>query len=229
MLKHYVTFTALLITITSLHAETISYSGYTLNTEKNIVTGGGLEWLQWDETLSLGVSTALSIYGEDKWRVASHSDMNNLFNAFNFGRSFDSDENTMQSASVAPDPSEDLARNHFISLFGDTYHASGNIYNNDAIDPYQHSIAYFGLDDDGDGHINRAMVFDDYYHINGFFSGGYAELDQDRWYYGVGDSAGIALVRDIAAVPVPPSIYLFLSGIFSMLGLRARHLSRKYL
>ena len=55
---------SLLLTIASgfvpVNAALITHNGYMLNTNTNIVTGGGLEWLQWDVTLGMSISDALT-------------------------------------------------------------------------------------------------------------------------------------------------------------------------
>jgi hypothetical protein len=226
MFKHIFTLAGLLLAPLSLHADTISYSGYELNTQTNIVTGEGLEWLQWDETVGISPNKALGVYGGAGWRLASLSDMHALFNAFDFGRVFDNNENTTQRIGVPQDPSEDLPGNHFIELFGDTYRAAGNLYDNGGMDPYQYSIAMFGLDEDGDGFINRAMVYDDYYSKHGFWSGGLAELTEDEFLHltvaGYRRSMGVALVRNVSEVPLPAAGYLFITALFGVIGAKNR-------
>lgn len=56
--------------------------GYDLDESTNIVTGGGLEWLQWDETVGMTVGQAITEYGVDGWRLATSTEMSNLLNSF---------------------------------------------------------------------------------------------------------------------------------------------------
>lgn len=64
----------------SIHAEKITYSGYTLDTETNLVTGNGLEWLRWDQTKDYTISLALGVHSE--FRLATFEEMSELVNTF---------------------------------------------------------------------------------------------------------------------------------------------------
>lgn len=200
------------------YAETISYNGYTLDTETNIVTGGGLEWLQWDVTVGQSINTALTNYGGDGWRTATNTEMAALYNEFGFGVVFDTDENTPQSATLVDDQYSFGSANEFINLFGDTYQAAGNSYNYG--DQFERSSAVFGGDQDSDNLYNLASVSDEYTSSDGDPESGRAYLHID--YIGASTtrhSDGVALVR-VSIVPVPAAAWLFGSALVGLVGFK---------
>ena len=76
------------------YSATVSYSGYSLDTNTNIITDGDIEWLRWDQTIGMSIDQALSAYSADGWRVASNIEVATLFNSFALQPSitFDTDE-----------------------------------------------------------------------------------------------------------------------------------------
>ena len=198
-------------------AATVSHYGYTLNTDTNIVTGGGLQWLQWDETLGMTLSQVQSTYSTNGWRLATNSEMAALFNSFNFDYTFVVAENTPQLVNFndpidAPGPADE-----FISLFGDATVISGRFLGSNG------SLIFgvFGDDADGDQGYNVARVGE-----NLIFSEGGAELTQDYITDAfVGDGfTGYALVR---AVPIPAAAWLFGSALAG-LSMSRRILKRRH-
>jgi len=191
-------------------ASLISHNGYEHDTDTNIVTGGGLEWLQWDVTTNHSIDSALSSYSG--WRLATNTEMASLFNSFDFGRTFDTNENTAQSINYPFTVDEDSIANKFISMFGDTYKASGSVYN--SIDPFSRSLALFGDDADGDFKFNNVEVYDDYivqssdseHHGRAFMGNdGYSAYTDYQQY-------GVALVRGVT-VPEPSSLAILSLGL----------------
>ena len=195
-----------------LFAASISYNGYTLDEDANIVSGGGLQWLQWDETVGQTVHEALGNYGAGGWRLATNAEMAKLFNSFDFGMTFDADENTYQSYLFSAGENSFDAPNEFIDLFGDTFLASGSVY--DSVDPRQYASAYFGEDGDGDHQFNFASVQDEYTTIGGALVQSHARLYRDDFTVNAaGFANGVALVR---AVPVPAAGWLLLSALMGL-------------
>lgn len=114
----------LLLLSYSVSAGVISYAGYTRETSSYIVTGGGLEWLQWTETLDLSVidpslepSSFLQrmqqLYSQG-WRIAVEDEVKNLMTNF-FGSPNEYAVGLLgyENASVS-------ALQNFINLFGNT-------------------------------------------------------------------------------------------------------------
>jgi hypothetical protein len=188
----------------------IIFNGYTHDTSTDIVTGGGLDWLQWDYTIGQSVDTALagaatSAYGGG-WALASNEQMAGLFNSFGFG-AFVAHESTNFSFSDAVNVSEDVVTDNelaFVSMFGDTY-AANNFSLCYLGECFQETYALYGSDVDGDFNFKLARVFDDYRtRDTASPSTGQASLDGDN-YNGIeftSHRAGVALVR-LTSVPEP--------------------------
>ncbi len=212
----------------------ITYNGYTLDEDTNIVTGNALEWLQWDETVGQSVNEALGIYSVDGWRLASNNNMSALFNSFFPEISWDDDENTSQEPDVSLpwDSSEDSQYSHLIELFGKT---SPNAveYTQYPLDPFLESCGIFGLDADQDGYINVACAYDDYTWFDDLIDG---PENESSWVSMLGDEeasqytrdthyseGGIVLVRSVS-VPEPSTLAIFALG---MIGLASRRFKKQ--
>ena len=213
MLKYILVFT--LLFVSSMNVFSATY-GYTSNASTNTVTGGGLEWMQWDETIGMSVNAAIAQYSGDGWRIATQSEMATLFNTFKFGEAdgfiFDSFKDTSQTATFINQPSEASDSNDFIDLFGVT--AANPIGTED--DPWRKSEALFG----GFGECcSRARVIDDWTSLTMGPRPGRA--DMGRATYGASPEQGIALVR-LSAVPIPAAIWLFSSGLIGLMGIARR-------
>ena len=78
-------FSSLLLSISTFsHSTTISYSGYTYDSETNSVFGGGLEWATWGPSNSYGPWDLYSnlFPREDGWRIATSDEVISLVQAF---------------------------------------------------------------------------------------------------------------------------------------------------
>lgn len=220
MIKHALALAGLTLSV-SVGATTVSYNGYALDTTTNIVTGGGLEWLQWDETLGQSASEALASYAADGWRLASNTEMAALLNSFSFGIVIDTDEATLQSIELPDTEYSFGAANQFIDLFGDTFLAGGGQF--DLGDPYEETRAIFGEDGDADNSINFIQVWDEYTFIGSSVQPGLIEVSADT--YGINSSnpnIGVALVR-VSAVPIPATLWLFGSALLGLAGIKRRN------
>ncbi len=214
----------LLASSTTTFAAVITYGSYTHDTDTNIVIGDGLEWLQWDVTVGESIDSiqsSLNTLEGGGWTVASNVQMANLFNNFDFGLTFDDDENTGQFATTGiqygTETGADVA---FVSMFGDTNAAGGNTSVDYGEGGYHPSSAYFGHDIDGDLQINMALVYDDYGLPRGGFTGGRAYLTNDLYYMSNAIATkGIALVRSDTSIPTvaePSAIALMGLGILGL-------------
>ncbi len=69
-------------------AAVITYGSYSLDTGTNIVTGDGLEWLQWDDTIGESIDSiqsVLNIIEGGNWTIAPTLRDAELFYDFGFG------------------------------------------------------------------------------------------------------------------------------------------------
>ncbi len=229
---HVALFSVMTVSSLTVSSAPITHNGYTLETTTNIVTGGGLEWLQWDVTVGQTINTALGTYAADGWVLASNTDMKNLFDVFfpvgTFGVAWDTNENSYRGGYTQWNTSENSVQNNFIELFGDTQMAGGGSPGN-VEDPYTSSRAAFGHDLDNDGLYNLTIVMDDRTLLNGSTGDAYQTMGRDMW--GSNDSGawfGVALVRDITLVqstninvPEPSTLLLMSAGLLG-LGIRRR-------
>lgn len=167
MLKKILLTTALLIT-TNSHAGIIDAQDFKLAENNTSVKGGGLEWLRWDQTLNISTDTALEQYQKQGWRLATYTEMTNLFNVFSFGKSDWLAKTSMkQEHKVAWAKTDDSAHTLFMTLFGITKIGSCSTAGSTTVcydekDPYHLTKAYYqGLD----GQIGLASVLDDFISI----------------------------------------------------------------
>lgn len=92
LLKPALTTLLLLISFNGSSA-IIESRGYSLDTSTNIITGGELEWLNWDETFELSVNNVYSSPQFNGWRLATSHEMYGLLNTF-FGPNLSIDTNS---------------------------------------------------------------------------------------------------------------------------------------
>ena len=207
---------------TTSTATLITHNGFELNTETNIVTGNGLEWLQWDLTIGQPIDAAISHYSSAGWRSANTNEMASLLNSFEFGMTFSGLTNATQSITSPWTSSEDSIHNNFISLFGTTFFDCNSCNNDPAIFSQALSV---GPEVIGGQTIFRISVRDDFTHPIQK-AGHRATLDSLFEETSYSDSRyGIALVRmppDSAPIPEPATILLFGVGLVGLVGSRNR-------
>lgn len=214
------------LAVSSANAAIISYGGYSHDGTTDIVTGGGLEWLQWDRTVGMSIDDATGVLNTIEgggWSIAGNTEMASLFNAFDFGLTFDTLENTYQNASTGVELEVEVGTDLlFISMFGDTVIAAGSQFDYGE-GGFQASSAIFGEDADGDGLRNKAWVFDDYTKENGEVTAGAAGITQDFVSGGgYAPPSGIALVRPSQVVVPEPSLLALLAVGSAGLGFARR-------
>ena len=210
----YVLFSLLFITFSSSHAAIIEYGSYKHDTDTDIVVGNGLEWLQWDRTVGMSMNDVIPLLDTLEgggWQIASNTQMASLFNNFNFGFIWDSNEQTDQIVSNGFGSGWKLGTEpyfSFVSMFGDTYASDGT----------EGSYAFFGEDLNKDGWINQAYVEaspsnscgNHYLDANARMSGELRKPASTHYCYGV------ALTRSLVSVPEPSIFALMLTGIFGL-------------
>jgi hypothetical protein len=213
------------------NAELLSYGGYTHDTTTDIVTGNGLEWLQWDRTIGqsiVSIQSQLDTLEGGGWSVASNVQMAQLLNSFDFGIVFDTEENSSQAVSTGYTYPDSLMESDemFIAMFGDTWQSSGIEPCGYSINCLSYAAAIFGHDLDADGYYNLVAIADDYQeYYTGDLTDGRVDLTDD--FLGltstsVSGSYGVALVREAPTVPVPAAVWLFGSGLLGLIGVARR-------
>jgi len=237
MIKKIMLASCLLVASMASQAALISYNGYERDTAKNYVTGGGLEWLKWDETKGSSIEAALSTHASQGWRLASNLEMAELFNNFQFSSTvFGNNENISQNVSTPWSTNESGVHTVFLSLFGTTS-IGGNVCTSSRSkqcyaenDNWIASAAIFGADLDGDLNYNYAFVVDDrtYFDWSGYRTNEQHEVMISSDYIEKRDGltgVGVALVRvsnsTSVAVPTPGPIGLLALGLVA-LGYRRR-------
>ena len=219
-----------LYTLISSNAHSLEFGFLNLDESTNIISDSNtnLEWLQWDETVGLNTVGALDIYGDQGWRLASHGDMVNLFNYFDFGITFS--ESVGGQGFTSPFTPESSDHNDFIALFGDTFSAGGRTCFTCVEGTVQTGLPSFALYEgfsDTEGLVGLAGVGEDGQH----FELGFLTEEPNAAFLDVSgdtevDIFGVALVRDSANVtvtPLPPSLAFFLPGLAALLYLRKRN------
>jgi len=168
MLKKILLTTTLLITTNIAHAGIIDAQDFKLTEDNTIVKGSGLEWLRWDQTRNRSIDTALVQYQKKGWRLATHTELTNLFNVFSFGKSdWSTKTSTKQQQKVAWVQTDDSSHTLFMKLFGITKFGSCSTAGSTTVcydekDPYHLTKAYYqGID----GQIGLASVLDDFISI----------------------------------------------------------------
>lgn len=214
---HLFLFSLLTATSFTVRADLITHNGYTLNTDTNIIIGGGLEWLQWDVTVGQSVDAALGTYAGDGWSLASNTNMKNLFDVFFPSVAWDNDENTTQSINLPWTVDESSSQLDFIELFGDTFAAGGGICCDVASDPRTSAHAFFGSDIDTDNLYNAAWIWDDYTSSTLQFAPRTILFRDLISHDEVQAFSGVALVRSVqSSVPEPSSLLLLVIGLIGL-------------
>lgn len=191
------------------YAGVITYAGYSHDDSTNIVVGGGLEWLQWDETVNesvLSIQSSLNTIEGGGWTLATNSHIASLFNAFTSSSHFSSVEDTNQTLDIGADASSDGGTSTwaFKEMFGDTRIASGDGPASTTGEQPMYSRAIYGSDEDGDYHFKVALANDDWTRHDGIQIHGSFDIRSDITPYNHSNtSIGIALVRSATGTPLP--------------------------
>ncbi|MGH1485354.1 MAG: hypothetical protein ACRBCI_03985 [Cellvibrionaceae bacterium] len=193
----------------------VSHFGYTLDTDTNIVSGGGLEWLRWDRTIDDSVSTAL--YQNPSFRLASVDEMYGLLNTF----SPVAVPETPSVTSYVRDSGEGIFS--LINLMGEIAPRYNPTFSLDGIGEEIYSGAVFGgIDENGDskygrmtmnstrtetGHSSSLTLFPEATLSNGFnFTAEAFEGTSMDWNVMSAESYTVALVREIPGYRSVPEL-----------------------
>lgn len=182
----------------------------------------GLEWLDFgtliagertNVTFGHSVDTAITAYGWQGFRVATESEVRNLFDLF-FPSFVDEGNGTMAIPDFDPnDPNYSVLseeRNSWLFSFGSWVNPTeGDLY----------SMGFYL--DDATGAVQEAGVD---LLTNPLASNIYGP-DFRKWTTGTNeafDNRGVFMVRDYTVVPIPAAIWLFGTGLIALLGVARR-------
>lgn len=161
--------------------------GYTLDQSTGVISAPdrGLEWLQWERTVTLSPSQAISERRDEGWRLATSSEVFSLFDDFSLppiNHQYSSNKN--QTLSIANE-----SFYLFSSYFGSTFESMSG----------KSSQAYFGDMDSGGRNLRWAGAR----HASGKFMTSELYIRAPSFYLSLGSNnafLGVALVR---AIPIP--------------------------
>jgi len=251
MFKRLTAIVLLLACCFQANASLLTYNGYTLDTDTNIVSDGTTQWLQWDETSGMSIDQALTQYSSDGWTLASNQQMSDLFNGFGFGNP---DFNALEDGEQQRSGLTASIYSQFVELFGVVSMFIDQCATSNAVfclggGNASGTSALFGSDLDGDDNYKAAIVM-----LNGqgqsfdpngrVIQTGGAQINNailtDDVYSNLstpvllsggifqGSAGGIALVKTQVVnppnnVPAPGLILLFCAGILSILFKKHSH------
>lgn len=207
------------------NAAIIEYGGYKRALDSNVVTGGGLEWLMWDQTKGKSINQALNEYSSSNWTLATGEQIASMFNVFKFGHDDWESTAVSQTHYSAWTADENSTHNAFFRMFGYTQLMSCSTtgltedcyYNHN---PYMRANARYKVMDGSITKYTIAVVLDDtenkftrYLGAAGLAIGEYSANGRNS-------TVGVALVRAIKAAPTPVntpgSLGLLLAGVFCL-------------
>ncbi|MCG7649109.1 PEP-CTERM sorting domain-containing protein [Alteromonas sp. MmMcT2-5] len=181
----------------NVSAELITYGEFSKEENSDVVTGLGMEWLQWSSTRGMSINSALSSFSQNGWRLASITEVTALFNYFVpeyewiESESVTQQRTTGRSDELSPDSETDV---QFQTLFGYTYSARASDYLEG--DGLNKTEAIFGSDDNGNNYYGLAGLYDDFTVFNGNRNVGNAYLTKDQHVASFAfPRYGVALVR----------------------------------
>lgn len=214
----------LILSVSSFaNAGLITHNNYTLDTDANIVTGNGIEWLQWSETIGESISSSLATYAADGWVLAGNARMASLFSDFGWsnGNSESRGFVTLSPYTAADDSS---IMDNFIELFGVTRIVTHPSYGT-GINGLHSSTALFGDNANNNLLYQHANIQSDFLY-QGNPGRDAAVMYQENTYTASSSSSlyGIALVRNAQSVPEPSTVAIFALGI---MGLASRRFKKK--
>ena len=201
------------------YAGVISYAGYSRDMNSTVVTGGGLQWMQWTETLNETRFSALNKYSSSGWRLATESDVITLVQAF-FGTEYYLHEDGWRDYGwEGYDTVGEEAYISFIDLFGNTFEGQGNEFGRESLsfieigNEFEAVYIFEKTKSDSDPMNTRAILSPVGYLTEGSGPQGNPVI-------------GIALVRD---VPEPSSLGILSLSLAGLCIVRRRQLQDKEL
>jgi hypothetical protein len=196
----------------------ILHNNYSLNTDTNIITNNGTEWLQWDVTIGESISSALGTYASEGWMLASNSQMAGLFSDFGWGSSVQEDGHIYTRGTFSA-RTDDSSMDKFIELFGTTTNSRCRERSGAGGFTCSRISSFYGSDLDDDGYYKAVRISSDYVYCRD----GCRKIEDEAQitgdYYAnvsyVSSEAGIALVR-VVEVPAPSTVLIFALGLMGL-------------
>lgn len=226
MVKESLIVTSFLVASMATQASVIEYNGFSRDVSSNIVTGNGLEWLMWDVNKGKSITEALDEYSHAGWMLATDTQINSLFNKFQFGKSdWSTAVNTNIRYSYPRSEGDVTPHEEFLELFGVTQFTSCttlSLYCNVlSTDPQSSTYVLYSAAKNAEKPYRNAWVSSPYTWISGgtmtYKDGGWAALSEHihtNPYVSFPDQS-VALVRTQTNSPASVS----LPATFGLLGL----------
>ncbi|CAI3966901.1 hypothetical protein [Alteromonas macleodii] len=203
LLKAALTTLLLLISFNGSSA-IIESRGYSLDTSTNIITGGELEWLNWDETISMSVANVYDSPLFSGWRLATSGEMYELLNTF-FGPNLAIDTSLNSRQRLNGDFGAEFGEDFFALFTGFMDNDCGTSQLGCLTNPRNQAQAMYGEE----GALRMLIARDDFDWGNdsrGFFNAyGYLQTQSGpSTIYSPITNTAIALVRGIGSTSTQP-------------------------
>lgn len=222
MLKKTLAVLAVVLASHTTQAGVITYKNYSRDEANNYVSGGGLDWLMWNQVVG---AIDYALYKYPGWRLATNHEMAALFNTFNFGNDLWLDEESIhQQYSV--EYGNNSVHSTFIKMFGIRYDiekCKSEWEYTCVLEQGGSASAYYGSDENNNRMYKEAIVKNQYQNLKypeQNPQGATAILTTDHGFADIWneDRSGVALVRESSAAKVstPASSGLVLLSLASL-------------
>ena len=228
-----------ILTVTSLNASAATWNETTnadlndyisITSESVIDSSSDLEWLMFDTgdtnfTLGFSLQEAEDSYSDFGWKLATETQVNDLFDTFFSGLYVDSGDGSQSGIPESETSKIIQSRNSWLLAFGNDAIIADDgtvAFNDDNPNVIYSTGAY--LADDGTLGISGIKIdfdFDELSLFTTLYGPGFTFTDPNPLNSSYSGD-GVFMVRDYAVVPIPAAIWLFGTGLIALFGLARR-------